>query len=130
MFSCEVSDTYEIEKCEANQIINQRRFYVDRIDTVAWVIQRSNFVHKRKEIGGARSKHGERSVQVLVVKPEGKSYLEDLSINGRIILKWVLKKWDEDHGLNQCGSGERQLVGSCEFGNKSSRYIKWKEFLD
>ena len=58
VFSCEVSDTYEIEKCEANQIINQRRFYVDRIDTVAWVIQRSNFVHKRKEIGGARSKHG------------------------------------------------------------------------
>jgi len=54
---------------------------------------------------GARSKHGERSVQVLVVKLEEKSYLEDLGINGRIILKWVLKKWDEDHGLNQCGSG-------------------------
>jgi len=32
--------------------------YFDSIDNVAWVSRRSNFVHKRKEIGGARSKHG------------------------------------------------------------------------
>jgi len=30
----------------------------------------------------------------LVGRPDGKSYLEDLDIDGRIILKWILKKWD------------------------------------
>jgi hypothetical protein len=30
--------------------------------------------------------------RVLVEKPEGKSHLEDICINGRIILKFILKK--------------------------------------
>jgi hypothetical protein len=48
---------------------------------------------------------GQRCVRDLVVKHEGKSYVEDLGTNGGKILKWVLKKWDEDNGLNQCSSG-------------------------
>jgi hypothetical protein len=32
--------------------------------------------------------------RVLVGKPEGKSHLGDPGIDGRIILKWILKKRD------------------------------------
>jgi len=31
---------------------------------------------------------------VLVGKPEGKNHLRDPGVNGRIIFRWVLRKWD------------------------------------
>jgi hypothetical protein len=45
---------------------------------------------------GACGTHEERrsSYRVLVVKPEGKSYLKDLGMDEGIILKYILKKWD------------------------------------
>jgi hypothetical protein len=30
-----------------------------------------------------------------VGKPEGKNYLENTGIGGRIILRWIFRKWDE-----------------------------------
>jgi len=46
-------------------------------------------------MGGACSKYRERCVyRVLVGKPEGKNHLEDPGVNGRIILRWIFRKWD------------------------------------
>jgi hypothetical protein len=32
--------------------------------------------------------------RVLVGKPEGKNHLEDTGIDGRIILRWIFRRWD------------------------------------
>jgi hypothetical protein len=55
---------------------------------------------------------------VLVGKPEGKSHLGDPSIDGRVILKWVFRKWEVGYGLDRGGSGYRQVAGTCECGNE------------
>jgi hypothetical protein len=49
----------------------------------------------------------------------------DTSVDGRIILKWILKK---EGGLEVDSSGS--VVGSCEHSNGYSGSIKGKEFLD
>ena len=32
--------------------------------------------------------------RVLVRKPEGKNHLEDQGVDGRIILRWIFRKWN------------------------------------
>ena len=32
--------------------------------------------------------------RVLVGKPEGKGHLSDPGVDGRIILRWIFRKWD------------------------------------
>jgi hypothetical protein len=51
---------------------------------------------KKNEIGRGTwpYERQERCIQGLVGRPEGKNYLEDLGIDGRIILKWIFKKWN------------------------------------
>jgi hypothetical protein len=36
-----------------------------------------------------------------VGKPEGREHLVDPGVNGRMILKWIFKKWDVKHGIRR-----------------------------
>jgi len=64
-----------LAKCEFDKIFNPYRLYVYGTDNVVWVIQGSNFVHKRKEIDVDLGNLGEGCVEDLVGKPEGKRIL-------------------------------------------------------
>jgi hypothetical protein len=44
-------------------------------------------------MGGARSTHGrDRCTQYILLKSNGRDHLEDLDVDWRIILKWILGK--------------------------------------
>ena len=51
-----------------------------------------------------------------------REHLEDLAIDGWIVLKWSSMKWD--------GLRTRTVAGSCECGNELLGFIKCKEFVD
>ena len=57
-------------------------------------------------------------------------HLEGPEVDGRIILRWVFRKWDVVYGLDRAGSGYGQVAGSCEYGNELSGFIICGEFLD
>jgi hypothetical protein len=58
------------------------------------------------------------------------NHLEEPGIDGRIILKWFIEKWDVGNGLDRSGSGQGQVAGCCECGNEPSCPIKCGEFLE
>ena len=41
----------------------------------------------------ARVRERRRAYGALVVKPEGRDHLEDTGVDGRIILRWICRKW-------------------------------------
>jgi hypothetical protein len=56
----------------------------------------------------AFSMHGDEKIIQNVGKPEGKNHSEDLSVDGRIILKWILSKQSGSYGLDSCQDRDRQ----------------------
>ena len=59
-----------------------------------------------------------------------RDHLEDLGVDGRIILRWIFRKWEGVVGTGwswlRIGTGD----GHFECGNEHSGSIKCGEFLD
>ena len=58
-----------------------------------------------------------------------KKHLEDVGVDGRIILELIFNECNWGRSLERAGSESRQVAGSCECGNKRSGSIKCGEFL-
>jgi hypothetical protein len=63
-------------------------------------------------------------------KYAGTNHFEDPDVDGRIILRWIFRKWDGGHGLGRSGSEQGQVAGTFERDNEPSSSIKCGEFLE
>ena len=61
--------------------------------------------------------------------PKEREHLVDPEVDGRIILKWILKRWDRQV-LDWSHSEWGQVAGCCECGNGPSGSIKCGQFLE
>ena len=59
-----------------------------------------------------------------------KDHLRDPGIDGRIILRWILRKRDVGVWTESSWFRIRQVAGTCECGNEPLGSIKCGEFLD
>ena len=48
-----------------------------------------------------------------------RDHLEDQGVDGRIIVRWIFRKWDWGrYGMDLSGSGYGQVADSCKRGNE------------
>jgi hypothetical protein len=59
-----------------------------------------------------------------------RGHMEELGVDGKMILEWILGNRAGRCGLYSSGSGQGPKAGSCEHGNESSGSIRSREFLD
>ena len=59
-----------------------------------------------------------------------RDHLQDLGIDGSLILKWIIKKWFEETWTGLLWLRIGQVSGACECGNEHSGSIKCGKFLD
>jgi hypothetical protein len=87
---------------------------------------------EKNEMGGLCSANGEGEASTGIwwgnLKERG--HWGDSSLDGRIILRWIFRKWDVGYGMEWVGSGWRQMAGTCVCGNEPSGSIKCEELLD
>jgi hypothetical protein len=64
-------------------------------------------IKSRRRWAGHVADMGVRTVvySILVGKSEGNNHLGDPCVDGRIILRWISRKWDVGYGLDRTGSG-------------------------
>jgi hypothetical protein len=55
--------------------------------------------------------------------------LEDVDMDGRIILKWIYKT-DWESVVDSSSSEHGQEVGCCEYGDESSGFVNCGEFIE
>ena len=63
-------------------------------------------------------------------KMRERDHSEDPDAEGKLILRWIFRKWDVGHGLHRSGLGKGQVAGTYQCGNELSVSIKCGEFLD
>jgi hypothetical protein len=64
---------------------------------------------------------------VFVGSMKERDHLEDVGVDWRIILKSLLKEYDERQELDLSDSGQREVPGSCDNGNELPGSTKRKE---
>jgi hypothetical protein len=84
----EVTEEWRIHSVERNDLYSS--------PNIVWVIK-SRRVRWAEHVVCMRKRRG--IYRVLVMKPEGKRLLVRPSLDGRIILKWIFRKWDVGYGL-------------------------------
>jgi len=77
---------------------------------------------------------GERRVEVYIGFWWGnlreRDHLEDQGVDGRMILRWIFRTWDEGVRTGSSWLGIGTGGGPCECGNELSGSIKCGEFFD
>ena len=59
-----------------------------------------------------------------------RDYFEDLGVDGRIILKWIVKKKDGEAKTGLLWLRTGTVTGTCKCGDELPDFIKGKKFLD
>jgi hypothetical protein len=59
-----------------------------------------------------------------------RDHSEDLGIDGKIVLKWIVGKYVGKYELDPSGSGEGLVAGCYDHANESSGFMKFGVFLD
>jgi hypothetical protein len=78
----------------------------------------------------ARMRQRKGAYRALVEKHEGRSPLERPRRRWKDNIKMDIREVGWGHRLDQSGSGQKEVAGSCECGDEPSGSIKCREFLE